>query len=63
MAAFEATLPMPGEAAPWADDTTADATARIRDIGRAPLPGAPRRRVLEPVPPFAFLAMPEQDLG
>jgi hypothetical protein len=63
MAAFEQTLPALGNTAPWAQDATTDAAARARDVGRAPLPGTPRERVLEAVPPFAFLAMPEQDLG
>jgi hypothetical protein len=64
--ALEATLPVLEAAAPWSGDTTADAAtahaARRAMIGRAPLASAPRARVLEAVPPFAFLAMPEQDL-
>ena len=63
MAAFEQTLPVRGDAAPWAQDATADAAVGAHEIGRAPLPGTPRQRVLEPVPAFAFLVMPEQDLG
>jgi hypothetical protein len=63
MAAFEQTLPALGNAAPWVDDASANAGAHGHDVGRAPLPGTPRERVLEAVPPFAFLAMPEQDLG
>ena len=61
---FAETLPLLGEAAPWSRDATADAAAQRRTlVGRAPLPGEPRSRVLEAVPAFAFLAMPEQDLG
>jgi hypothetical protein len=62
MATFEATLPGLGHTAPWARDATTDVAPRRRDVGHAPLPGAPRQRMLEPVPPFAFLAMPEQEL-
>jgi hypothetical protein len=56
-------LPLLADAAQWALDGAADTAAQQRTpISRAPLPGAPRPRVLEAVPEFAFLAMPEQDL-
>jgi len=61
---LDETLPVAGEAAPWAADATEDAAAATRAmVGRAPRPGEPRARALEPVPPFAFLTMPEQLLG
>jgi hypothetical protein len=62
----EESLAVLGHAAPWSGDATADAATagatRRAMVGRAPLPGELRTRVLEAVPPFAFLAMPEQDL-
>jgi hypothetical protein len=62
--ALTETLPLLGEAAPWTRDATANAAAERRIlVGRAPRPGESRSRVLEAVPAFAFLAMPEQDLG
>lgn len=55
------TLPLLGEAAPWTRDATADAAAHRRIlVGRAPLPGEPRSRVLEAVPAFTFSQCPSR---
>jgi hypothetical protein len=56
------TMSLADDAGSWALDLADVAEQRTR-IAHAPLPGAPRPRVLEAVPPFAFLAMPEQRLA
>ena len=43
-------------------ESAADPGQQRTGISRAPVPGQYRRRLLEAVPEFAFLAIPEQDL-
>jgi hypothetical protein len=60
---FEDTLPVHDDSAAWALEGAADSAAQ-QSIGISPgrRHGPARPRLLEAVPEFAFLAMPEQDL-
>ena len=58
---LEDTLPVLDDPAAWALEGTADSAAQQR-TGILRGRGRHRPRLLEAVPEFAFLAMPEQDL-
>ena len=58
---FEDTLPVLDDSAAWALEGTGDAYTQQR-TGILRAQGRHQPRMLEAVPEFAFLAMPEQDL-